>query len=91
MKINLLDCPEFIEIFPNPVTDLLQIHFRLEKPENLRLCNALGQDVLHLKLEGNGIYSVDVNTLARGFYHLRLERHPDKKRGLKERWKLVLE
>ena len=62
-----------IELFPTPVSDVMQIRFRGEAggPTTLLVTNATGQAVRSVRLSGDG--TVNVSGLADGVYFVTLE------------------
>lgn len=60
-----------LEIYPNPVTDVLHINTKLSKEENALIYNMEGRVVLKAKIS-NGKNTVDVSKLAKGSYIISL-------------------
>ena len=61
-----------VKVFPNPTTEQLQVHSSEEALRAVRIFNSLGQEVVKQELDGNA-QIIDVSTLARGLYYLRIE------------------
>ena len=61
-----IDLEKRIEVFPNPVTDILTIKSEIQ-PEFIKISNALGQQVLELKTQ-KSIEQIDVSNLQSGIY-----------------------
>lgn len=60
-----------LEIYPNPVTDILNVSTKLSKEENAVIYNMEGRVVLKVKI-GNGKNTIDVSKLAKGSYIISL-------------------
>lgn len=60
-----------LEIYPNPVTDVLNINTKLSKEENAVIYNMEGRVVLKTKIS-NGKNTIDVSKLAKGNYIISL-------------------
>ena len=61
-----------ISIYPNPVTDVLNISSKLSKEENAVIYNMEGREVLQTKI-GNGKNSVNVSKIEKGTYILTIK------------------
>lgn len=74
--INELDLSDRLEIHPNPNTGVFTINMTTEsnEPVNAELMDAQGKLVWNKKYTSNGVMkeTVDLSTLARGVYALRL-------------------
>lgn len=60
-----------LEIYPNPVTDVLNISTKLSKEENAVIYNMEGRVVLKTKIS-NGKNTIDVSKLSKGSYIISL-------------------
>jgi len=60
-----------VELFPNPVQNLLNIRLENDQPESLKfqLTDALGRMIKEVKVESNGSYQIDIKTLDSGIYY----------------------
>jgi len=72
--ISSTDNPEKIvniELFPNPVYDILNIRLENNQTEtlNFQLIDALGRTVKELQVETNGTYQLDLKKLDMGMYY----------------------
>ncbi|MGD1845348.1 MAG: M4 family metallopeptidase [Salibacteraceae bacterium] len=101
VTVNIEDCPPIgiadvaavsgVEVFPNPVDDLLQVQYVLNGNQNLEVAvlNATGQRVVQVfqgtQLAGAHQMQIATKTLAPGIYFLELRGE-----GLQHRQKLVV-
>jgi len=67
-EISSLNSFGNIQIFPNPVTSLLNINSDISQYE-IRVYNVFGQ----LMLEGNNLKAVDVSDFASGVYYINMK------------------
>ncbi len=64
---------ELLSVYPNPTSDLLQIHVQSQSTTQLSLLDLTGKEILNFELEtGNSIKTIDISTLASGIYQLRI-------------------
>ncbi|MBK5284200.1 MAG: T9SS type A sorting domain-containing protein [Bacteroidia bacterium] len=61
-----------INIFPNPVSDILYIHSPANKIFNIDIYNTTGKKIFDKKLSSDAGSGIDVSSFADGIYFLRL-------------------
>ncbi|HSI91401.1 MAG TPA: M1 family aminopeptidase [Adhaeribacter sp.] len=62
-----------VSLFPNPVSGWLQLSGLSFKPQTVRILNAIGQEVMHEKLDPVSELKLNVSALPAGVYLLQLE------------------
>jgi hypothetical protein len=67
-----------ITVYPNPATDQLMITVNGETNQTAEMYSSLGQLVKQIKLNSNGIATVDVSNLNRGIYMIKIGRYTSK-------------
>ncbi len=64
---------EKLLVFPNPATDMMQLHFNGRNlMESLVLFDQMGRSVLQKKLFGTQRADLDISSLENGLYHLQV-------------------
>jgi len=77
-SVNDLTEQESIEVYPNPVQDILSVDFNISTKSNVKvsITNAIGQQVLVQNLgefSGKAIESLDVSNLDNGIYNMYIQ------------------
>ena len=74
-SINIVDNELSLEIFPNPVTDWLNLQLQNNSTERLNfiLFNEMGQRVLNERVSGSGNFVFNVKSYAPGVYFFQLQ------------------
>jgi hypothetical protein len=65
------DIPQELEIFPNPVTDILIVRYALNKNADIEIIDASGRIVRNETLVG-GQCSIDLSAWSQGLYFIRV-------------------
>ncbi|MCF8370004.1 MAG: serine hydrolase [Bacteroidales bacterium] len=79
--INIVEAPQAcnleMNIYPNPATDIVNIHFDLKKGTEVSLIvrNIIGQDLKHIPLgmRKTGAYQLNCNEFSSGIYFITLQ------------------
>ena len=70
---NITSSGNKLQIFPNPVTDVLQIETDQQYIYNIEILNSSGQRILFRNVNSTtDLYKVNINNLAKGIYFLRI-------------------
>jgi hypothetical protein len=62
--------PGDFQVYPNPATDKLFIHYKSNESLRLRFVNIFGEDVYEAVI--NGSSTVNVSMLKKGMYYLEI-------------------
>ena len=61
-----------ITVFPNPISNTINLFGLIDKNYNIQLTNSLGQIVLKYELESSLSPTIDVTKLSNGIYYLKI-------------------
>jgi hypothetical protein len=73
--VKLGETTQTIKIFPNPVTDVLQLQTKMKGNLSIRIYDVKGQLVKTVQAMNSGLYlstTMDVDGLSKGIYHLEV-------------------
>jgi len=62
--------PVGFQVYPNPATDMLFVHYDSDEEIRLRFVSILGEDVRETTITGSSV--IDVSTMTRGMYYLEI-------------------
>ncbi|MBN2727741.1 MAG: T9SS type A sorting domain-containing protein [Bacteroidales bacterium] len=67
-----IETADDIQVFPNPVSDVLHIDFEPQKWKSIELIDVSGKKVYQLNLQSEEAINIDVSSYAEGIYVLRI-------------------
>jgi len=82
-KIEVLECPDYLYVYPNPVTENLTINYKQSTDFELVLLNSIGQEVWTAEVKaGEATLYFDL-PVAAGVYVLRAQNHDKELKKMK--------
>jgi hypothetical protein len=70
LNVNDHPLPVGFQVYPNPATDILFVHYDSDEEMRLRFISILGEDVRETTITGSS--AIDVSTMNRGMYYLEI-------------------
>lgn len=59
-------------LYPNPVTDYMQISYDFKNPVNVQIVSAAGQHIFNKRIQGTQMFEVNLSSAAPGLYVVKL-------------------
>jgi len=82
-KIEVLECPDYLYVYPNPVTENLTINYKQSTDFELVLLNAIGQEVWTAEVKAGETTLYFDLPVAAGVYVLRAQNHDKELKKMK--------